>query len=155
MSATLELVKNEFNLIATIRKEDKFSIFSMLLGTSKVDEIFNGDGNYTVFAPTDDAFGKLTHREMNSLINERDQKNLKTLLSYHVLPGIFTAANIGSLRSAPTITGAEVKFSDSQGLKVNDSGVQARNIRATDGIVHAIDTILTPPRTVWQRMGFM
>ena len=151
MSEESPLIINEFNLLSTIAKEDTFSTFSRLLGTCNADEIFTGDGGYTVFVPTNDAFGKFTDREMNSLLNERDQRSLKALLSYHVVPGIFTAANISSLKSKRTITGDEVTFSDSHGLKVNESGVQARNIRATDGIVHAIDTVLAPPRTTWAR----
>ena len=56
----------------------------------------------------------------------------------------FFAANIASSHSKPTITGAEVKFTDFSGLKVNDSGVQARNIEASNGVIHALDTVLTP-----------
>ena len=145
MSEKLHLIESKFNLIETIAKEDKFSVFSRLMGTSKANEIFSGDGNFTVFAPTNDAFGKITDADMNALLNEPGQAGLKALLSYHVLPGVLTAAKISGLTSTATVTGADVTFSDTGGLKVNSSGVQARNIRATDGIVHAIDTVLAPP----------
>jgi uncharacterized surface protein with fasciclin (FAS1) repeats len=145
MSENLQVVENKLNLIETIAKNDKFSTFSRLMGTSKANEIFSGDGEFTVFAPTNDAFGKIPDDKMNALLNESDQIALRALLSYHILPGIFTAANIGSLKSTPTVTGADVTFSDTNGLKVNASGVQARNIQAKDGIVHAIDTVLAPP----------
>ena len=148
MSEKLQLPLNKLTLIETIAKDDKFSTFSRLMGTSKANEIFSGDGDFTVFAPTNDAFGKITDADMNALLNEPGQMGLKALLSYHVLPGIFTAVNISGLKSTATVTGADVTFSDTNGLKVNGSGIQARNIQAKDGIVHAIDTVLAPPIAV-------
>jgi uncharacterized surface protein with fasciclin (FAS1) repeats len=130
------------NLIETIAKNDTFSTFSRLMGTSHANEAFSGGGDFTVFAPTNDAFGKISDKRMNELLNEKDQASLKALLSYHILPGKFFAANIASSHSKPTITGTEVKFTDFGGLKVNDSGVQARNIEASNGVVHALDTVL-------------
>ena len=147
MSQRLPMIENKLTLIETIAKDDKFSTFSRLMGTSHANEIFSADGDFTVFAPTNDAFGKITDADMNALLNEPGQAGLKALLSYHVVPGIFSAANISGLTSTPTVTGAEVTFSDTNGLKVNGSGVQARNIQARDGIVHAIDTVLAPPAT--------
>lgn len=147
MSEKLEVVKPKLNLIETIAKDDKFSTFSRLMGTSQANEIFSRDGDFTVFAPTNDAFGKIPDKQMNALLNETDQVALKALLSYHILPGIFSAANISGLKSTQTVTGADVTFTDTNGLKVNGSGIQARNIQATDGIVHALDTVLAPPAT--------
>jgi uncharacterized surface protein with fasciclin (FAS1) repeats len=135
---------DKLNLIETIAKKDMFSVFSRLMGTSGANEAFSDGGDFTVFVPTNDAFGKISDKKMNALLNEPGQVGLKALLSYHILPGKFFAANISSSRSKPTITGAEVKFSDLGTLKINDSGVQARNIEASNGIVHAIDTVLTP-----------
>jgi uncharacterized surface protein with fasciclin (FAS1) repeats len=137
-------MNNKLNLIETIANKDMFSVFSRLMGTSHANEAFSAGGNFTVFVPTNDAFGKIPDRQMNDLLNEKDQTALKALLSYHILPGKFFAANIASSHSKPTITGAEVKFTDFGGLKVNDSGVQARNIEASNGVIHALDTVLTP-----------
>jgi uncharacterized surface protein with fasciclin (FAS1) repeats len=137
-------MNNRVSLIETIAKKDMFSVFSRLLGTSKANEIFIAGGDFTVFAPTNDAFGKIPDKQMDAMLNEKDQIGLKALLSYHILPGKFFAANIASSRSKPTVTGAEVKFTNFGGLKVNDSGVLARNIEATNGVIHALDTVLTP-----------
>jgi len=145
MSERPTLVENKLNLIETIAKNDMFSVFSRLMGTSHANEIFSAGGNFTVFVPTNDAFGKISDARMNALLNETDQIGLKALLSYHILPGRLTAANISGLKSTATVTGADVTFSDINALKVNASGVQARNIQATTGIVHALDTVLAPP----------
>jgi len=133
------------NLIDTIAKQDKFSTFSKLLGTSGANIVFSGAGEFTVFAPTNDAFGKVPDIKMNELLQETNQTKLKALLSYHILPGKLMAANLGSMSIRKSITGQEVAFTDSNGLRVNGAGVQARNIEATNGVVHQLDTVLTQP----------
>ena len=133
------------NLIDTIAKQDMFSTFARLLRSSKADEILNADGPFTVFAPTNDAFGKMPDPQMNGLISEPDQVRLKALLSYHMIPAKLFAANLSSAGTTKSVSGQELTFSDAGSLKVNTSGVQARNIEATNGVVHAIDTVLTSP----------
>jgi uncharacterized surface protein with fasciclin (FAS1) repeats len=133
---------DKLNLIETIAKNDTFSTFSRLMGTSNANEAFSKGGDFTVFAPTNDAFGKIPEKQMNALLNETDQTSLKRLLSYHIVPGKLFASNLSSKLSTPTITGTEIRISDSHGLKINDSGVQARNIEASNGVVHALDTVL-------------
>ena len=133
------------NLIETIAKEDKFSTFSRLLGSSGANIVFSGAGQFTVFAPTNDAFGKINDTKMNELLQETNQTKLKALLSYHILPGKVMAASLGSMPLRKAITGQEVAFTDSNGLKVNGAGVQARNIEATNGVIHQLDTVLTQP----------
>ncbi|HKP70706.1 MAG TPA: fasciclin domain-containing protein [Pyrinomonadaceae bacterium] len=133
---------DKLNLVETIARNSTFSIFSRLMDSSGANAVFTGDGNFTVFAPTNDAFGKISDKRMNELLNEPDQTSLKALLSYHILPEKLFVANLSSRNSTATITGAHIAITDSNGLKVNDSGVQARNIEATNGIVHALDTVL-------------
>jgi uncharacterized surface protein with fasciclin (FAS1) repeats len=138
-------MSDRLNLIETIAKEDKFSTFSRLLGTSGATSVFSGEGAFTVFAPTNDAFGKIPDQKMNELLNETNQSKLKALLSYHVLPGKWMAASLGSMPIRKSVTGQEIGFIDSNGLKVNGATIQARNIEATDGVIHQIDTVLTQP----------
>ena len=133
------------NLIETIAKEDKFSTFSRLLGTSGASVVFSGDGPFTVFAPTNDAFGKVPDARMNELLQEPEQRKLKALLSYHILQGKVMAGSLGAMPLRKSVTGQDVAFSDLKGLKVNGAGVEARNIEATNGVVHQIDTVLTQP----------
>ena len=132
-------------LIDAIAKTDMFSIFSRLMGTSGANEIFDTGKDFTVFVPTNDAFGKIPEQQMEKLINEKGQVGLKRLLSYHILPGRLFAPNFSGQRRSATATGDEVKFSDIGTLKVNNSNVQARNQEAANGVIHAIDTVLTPP----------
>ena len=132
-------------LIEAIAKTDMFSIFSRLMGTSGANEIFATGKDFTVFVPTNDAFGKIPEKQMEKLINEKNQAGLRKLLSYHIVPGRLFAPNFSGQRSSPTVTGEVVKFSDIGTLKINNSNVQARNHEAANGVIHAIDTVLMPP----------
>jgi len=136
---------DKFNLIETIAKEDKFSTFSRLLGTSGANAAFSTPGQFTVFVPTNDAFGKIPDAKMNELLNETNQTKLKSLLTYHIMPGKVMASTLGAMMIRASSTGEDLAFSDNGGLKVNGAGVQARNIEATNGVIHQLDTVLTPP----------
>ncbi|MEP6848150.1 MAG: fasciclin domain-containing protein [Acidobacteriota bacterium] len=136
---------DKLNIIETIAKLDKFSTFSRLLGTSGANAIFSEAGTFTVFVPTDDAFAKIPDTLMNELLNEPGQAKLKALLSYHIVPTRIDAVNLATIKRATTVSGQEVKFTDASGIKVNGSSVQARNIEAANGVIHALDTVLTAP----------
>lgn len=138
-------MSDKLNLIETLAKEQKWSTFSRVLGKSGVNAWFSGDGDFTVFAPTNDAFAKIPETTMNDLLNEDNQIALKALLSYHILPNRLMAANLSSNPVGKAVTGEELTFTDTNGLKVNGTTVQARNILATNGVIHQIDTVLAPP----------
>ena len=135
---------DKLNLIDTIAKTDMFSVFSRLLGTSGAAEALSDGGDFTVFAPTNDAFGKIPDKQMNALVQEPRQTTLRELLSYHIVPRRLLASDLCPTLAAEALTGVEVRFRDDRGLKVNDSGVQARNIEASNGVIHAIDQVLLP-----------
>ena len=136
-------MNEKLNLIETIKENSMFSTFSRLMITSRANEAFDGGGDFTVFAPTNDAFCKIPDIRMNALLQEHNQITLKTVLMYHIVPERLLAASLGSKHRAATVSGVEVIFSDGRdGLKVNDSFVQSRNIEASNGVIHAIDTLL-------------
>lgn len=133
------------NLINMIEKDGKFSTFARMLKSSKAADLVTGEGPFTVFAPTNDAFGKVSDAQMNSWQNQTDQTDLANVLSYHIIASKLISSKLAGEKPTRTLSGADVTFSNNDGLKVNDSGVQARNIEATNGIIHALDTVLTPP----------
>jgi len=139
-------MSDRLNIIETLEKDQKFSNFARILKSSKVSELIAGAGPFTVFAPTNDAFGKVPDDQMNKWLLQPEQPDLAKFLSYHIV-GVkkLFATKLGSEGPAQTLAGQEVTFSDANGLKVNTSGVQARNIEASNGIIHALDTVLTMP----------
>jgi uncharacterized surface protein with fasciclin (FAS1) repeats len=136
---------NDLNIIDTIAKDDKLSAFSRMMASSGANDVFKGEGPFTVFAPTNDAFGKIPDKLMTQLLNQDGQSKLRTLLTYHILQGKVMAANIASKMTRESMTGEAISFADKNGLTVNRSGLQARNIEASNGVVHALDTVLERP----------
>ena len=138
-------MSDKLNLIETIAKDPKFSTFSKMLETSGAKEFIAGTGEYTVFVPTNDAFGKIPDNMMNELLSQSDQGKLKSILSYHILPKKVWAAEAPGLGVTKTVNGQEVRFTNADGIKVNGAAIQSRNIEASNGLIHAIDTVLAPP----------
>lgn len=137
-------MSDKLNLIETIAKHDKFSTFTRLMASSGTNGIFDKGGDFTVFVPTNDAFAKVPERKINELLNETNQTQLKAMLSYHILSGKVMAGSLGAKQERRAFSGEDLTFSDTNGLKVNGASIQARNIEATNGVVHAVDTVLAP-----------
>jgi len=135
-------MSDKLNLIETIAGVDKFSEFSRLMGTSGANDVFSRDGDFTVFAPTNDAFQQIPDKEMNFLLQEENRPRLKALLKFHVIPGRLLAAEAGSRRHAVNVAGQDVEFSNGDGVRINGAAVLDRNLEASNGLVHAIDTVL-------------
>lgn len=138
---------DRLNLIETIAKQDKFSTFAKLIASSGAADVFSSAGDFTVFVPTNEAFAKVPTIIMSELLNEPNQTQLKGLLSYHILPGKVMAGSLGGMPTRIAFTGEELRFTDSNGLKVNGAIIQSRNIEATNGVIHALATVLAPSTT--------
>ncbi|MBV8887144.1 MAG: fasciclin domain-containing protein [Chroococcidiopsidaceae cyanobacterium CP_BM_RX_35] len=100
-------------------------------------------GPFTVFAPTDDAFAKLPAGTVDSLL--KDIPQLKKILTYHVVSGKVTAADVVKLTSANTVEGSSVNINASNGVvKVNAATVVTPDVTADNGVIHIIDSVLIP-----------
>ena len=91
---------DRLNLIDTIAKDGKYSTFSRLLESSGAADLINAEGQFTVFAPTNDAFAKIPDSRMLELMNQPGQADLKNLLAFHILPGKLMAAGLPGTVSA-------------------------------------------------------
>ena len=140
-------MSDKLNLIETIARQDKFSTFTRLMASSGTNSVLDDAGDFTVFVPTNEAFAKIPEHKINELLNEANQTKLKSLLSYHILAGRVMADHLGGTPSRRAFSGDYLAFTDSDGLKVNGASIQARNIEATNGVVHAVDTVLVPEVT--------
>ena len=140
-------MSDKVNIIDTIAKQDQFSTFTRLMKSSGANSVLDEGGDFTVFVPTNDAFAKVPEQKINELLNEQNQTKLKALLSYHILSGRVMAAHLPGTPTRRAFSGDELTFTDSNGLKVNGASIQARNLEASNGVVHAIDTVLAPSST--------
>lgn len=106
-------------------------------------DTLKGDGPFTVFAPTDAAFAKLPPGTVEALL--ADKAKLTAVLTYHVVAGRVTAADVGGLTTATTVQGGALAIDTSAGVKINDATVVTPDVMASNGVIHVIDTVLLPP----------
>ncbi len=119
----------------------EFSTLINVLDAAGLTQTLQGGGPFTIFAPTNEAFAELPAGELDALLADRSA--LARLLSYHVVPGSFTTADItAEMTGFTTLTGDELPITQEG---VGDAAVTAVNIPASNGVVFAIDTVLTPP----------
>ena len=105
-------------------------------------ETLKGDGPFTVFAPTDEAFAKLPEGTLEALL--ADKERLTEILTYHVVAGKVTAAQVTGLDSATTLEGSALPIDTSAGVQVGDAKVVQADVMASNGVIHVIDTVLIP-----------
>ena len=130
------------DLIETARTAGSFKTLLTALEATDLVGALRGEGPFTVFAPTDDAFAKLPKGTVDALL--RDKSKLKTILLYHVVAGEVSAAEAAKLDSAKTLHGQKVRIRTMSPLKVNNAQVIKADVRADNGIIHVIDTVLLP-----------
>lgn len=108
-------------------------------------ETLRGEGPFTVFAPTDEAFAKLPAGTVESLLLPESKEKLIAVLTYHVVAGKVLASDVVKLKSAKTVNGKEVtiKVSD-EGVMVDAAKVVTTDIEASNGIIHVIDSVILP-----------
>jgi uncharacterized surface protein with fasciclin (FAS1) repeats len=134
-----------------LQAADEAGAFSMFLKAVKITgmrDLLQGEGPYTVFAPTDDAFTKLPKQMFNSLFNDdsaASKEKLRALLYNHILDGKVMARDItGRRREAVTIPGGILLVDGTHGFQVDNAKVTKSDIMADNGVVHVIDTVLVP-----------
>jgi uncharacterized surface protein with fasciclin (FAS1) repeats len=130
--------------IVTIAVENgNFKTLAKALTETDLVEALQGDGPFTVFAPTDDAFAKLPEGTIGSLL--KDKETLKTILLYHVVSGKVTSKQVVDLNKAETLAGKNIKIKVKDGsVIINDSKVTTADVMASNGVIHIIDTVLIP-----------
>jgi uncharacterized surface protein with fasciclin (FAS1) repeats len=132
----------KLNLVDTILNKAEFSTFGKAIVASGLVDTFNSKGPYTVLAPTDEAFNKLSAETMIDLMKPENKEDLTNLLKHHVIEGKIMGDDINRLRTAKTLQGQEIRIDNTNGVKINGAKLKARNTEATNGIIHAIDAVL-------------
>ncbi len=105
-------------------------------------DTLNGEGPFTVFAPTDEAFAKLPEGTVENLLANPEE--LKKVLTYHVVSGKVMASDVMGLSSATSIQGGTLAIDTSNGVKINSSTVVTPDIECSNGVIHVIDSVLLP-----------
>jgi uncharacterized surface protein with fasciclin (FAS1) repeats len=105
-------------------------------------DTLKGDGPFTVFAPSDEAFAKIPKEQLAALLADKDA--LIAVLTYHVVPGKVMAADVVGLDRATSVQGSSITIDTSEGVKVDGANVVMTDIEASNGVIHVIDTVIMP-----------
>ena len=130
-------------IIETAMANGSFKTFVLAVKAAGLVETLSGAGPFTVFAPNDDAFAQLPKGTVEGLL--KDVPKLKQLLTYHVVAGKVTGAQVAKQPSTRTMEGHNLTLDAKSGVKVNDAKVIKADITCDNGIIHVIDTVLTLP----------
>ena len=133
------------DIVDTAVAAGNFKTLAAALQAAGLVDTLKGDGPFTVFAPTDQAFAKLPAGTVEGLLKPENREKLKAILTYHVVAGKVTAAQVSKLKSAQTVQGSDVKISTAGGkVMVDNATVMKTDIAASNGIIHVIDTVILP-----------
>ena len=134
------------NIVETAVAAGSFDTLVAAVKAAGLAETLSGEGPFTVFAPTDDAFAKLPEGTIETLLKPENKEMLQSILTYHVVTGKVPASKVVKLENATTVQGGEVSISVNEGtVSLNDAKVVKADIMTSNGIIHVIDTVLMPP----------
>lgn len=120
-----------------------FSTLVAALTAADLVGTLNGEGPFTVFAPTNDAFAALPAGVLDALLLPENKETLAKILTYHVVPGTVMAADIAD-GDVATVEGQSVTLSTADGVTVNGAKVVTADVLASNGVIHVIDAVLVP-----------
>jgi uncharacterized surface protein with fasciclin (FAS1) repeats len=123
---------------------DDFSTLVAAVEAAGLAETLSGDGPFTVFAPTNEAFDALPAGVLDALLLPENEAVLVKILTYHVVPGAVTSDQVTD-GDVATVEGQTVTLSTANGVQVNGATVVAADIEASNGVIHGIDAVLIPP----------
>ncbi len=134
----------EMNIVEVASSAGSFNTLVTAVQAAGLVETLSGPGPFTVLAPTDAAFAKLPEGTVGDLLKPENRDQLIAVLTYHVIPGQFMAADVMMLTEAPTVQGQNLTIDASEGVKINNANVIQTDIAASNGVIHVIDTVLLP-----------
>lgn len=133
------------DIVDTAIKAGQFKTLAAALTAADLAKVLKGEGPFTVFAPTDEAFAKLPKGTVDALL--KDKKKLSEILLYHVVKGKVPAEAVVKMKSAKTVAGPEVSIKVKDGMVyLNNAKVIKTDIMTSNGIIHVIDTVIMPPK---------
>ena len=132
----------DMDIVDTAVSAGSFTTLVIAVQKAGLVETLKGEGPFTVFAPTDEAFAKIPADKLNALL--ADKEALKKVLTYHVVPGKVMAKDVVKLQSAKTVEGQSIKINTTMGVKVDNANVIKTDILASNGVIHVIDTVILP-----------
>ncbi len=135
------------NIVETAMGAGNFNTLVTAVKAAGLVDTLRGEGPFTVFAPTDEAFSKLPAGTVDALL--KDKKRLKSILTYHVVRGKVMSEDVRRLNAATTIQGGDVNIDAKRwhlhrNVKINGANVINADIECSNGVIHVLDSVLMP-----------
>ncbi|MEM9696719.1 MAG: fasciclin domain-containing protein [Myxococcota bacterium] len=135
------------DIVDTAAGDERFSTLVAAVKAAGLVDTLKGEGPFTVFAPTNDAFAKLPEGTVDDLLKPENKEKLAAILTYHVVPGKVMAADVQTME-ADTASGKKLAVKAEDGKVMIGSemaNVIVTDVETTNGVIHAIDTVVMPP----------
>lgn len=149
LAATTALTTTAFadghskDIVDTAVDAGSFTTLVAAVQAAGLVDTLKGEGPFTVFAPTDDAFAALPEGTVEGLLADPDA--LAAILTYHVVAGKVMSGDLSNEMTAGTVNGADIKIMTEGGVTVNGANVVSADIEASNGVIHVIDKVILPP----------
>ena len=133
------------DIVDTAMEAGKFSTLIKAVKAAGLAETLKGDGPFTVFAPSDEAFAKIPAEKLKDLLKPENKEKLSSILTYHVVSGKVMAADVVKLQKAKTVNGKEVQIKvTDKGVTLDSANVVKTDIECGNGVIHIIDSVIMP-----------
>ncbi len=132
------------SIVEVAKETESLSVLVEYLVQARLVETLEGEGPFTVFCPTNEAFEALPKQRQQQLKLNRFRDELVSILTYHVVPGEIMSTDLSDGQSAPTAQGGNLTVSLTDGVKINDATVVSADIKCSNGVVHIIDKVMVP-----------
>jgi uncharacterized surface protein with fasciclin (FAS1) repeats len=131
-------------IVEVASANDDFETLVSAVQQAGLVETLSGEGPFTVFAPTNDAFAEIPADQLNAILADKEQ--LTSILTYHVLPAKVMAADLQPEQMVTTVQGQDVDIRVADGnATINGCNIVTTDVEASNGVIHVIDCVLTPP----------
>ncbi|MEM7076328.1 MAG: fasciclin domain-containing protein [Pseudomonadota bacterium] len=132
------------DIVDTAVEAGSFGTLVAAVQAADLVDTLKGDGPFTVFAPTDDAFAALPAGTVEDLLKPENKDKLTAILTYHVVPGKVMSTDLSDGQKAATVQGGEVTIGTADGVTVDGANVVAADIETSNGVIHVIDGVILP-----------
>ncbi len=142
--ATATIAGAKKDIVDTAVNAGSFETLVAAVQAAGLVDTLKGDGPFTVFAPTDEAFAALPAGTVENLLKPENKDMLTAILTYHVVPGKVMSTDLADDMEAATVQGEAVTIDLDDGVKVENATVVSADIETTNGVIHVIDTVILP-----------
>ena len=132
------------DIVETATEAGSFETLLAAASAADLVDDLKGEGPFTVFAPTDEAFAALPEGTVENLLKPENKDQLVSILTYHVVPGKIMSSDLSDDMNAETLQGGEITVDLDNGVMINDASVTSADVEASNGVIHVIDKVIMP-----------